>query len=431
MKDNGKQFGTLLICIVSLMGGQSCDTEKNVEDPDQHFFVKYYGSDGDQHGVDMQALSDGSFLLLGNYSSSNFDTDVYLLRVSADGEVMWEKRFMPGNSNAKDLEPTADGNFVVLSDYQANLDDSTELKLLKISPEGTPLDSVIFGTPANDYGRSVTLLDDGGFIVTGTTEFTATYTLANSPDPDLGDIFNYRFDQNLNVDPQWGPVYHGFGSHLDVAVKTIERPGGFYVFGFTNSVITGDLNPNERKGLFYFERQSSGTTGDVFYPGNVVNVNDTEIQYVEEVPPALGTGFLIIGTSQNNVGISEIFLARLRSSLTFKNLQNDATLYNTVSLQRNIRGVAAASSVVGETGYLVLGNEIRGSNFSNIWISKIDQGGGVRWSSTFGSEAQNDTGAAVVQLPDGKIVILGTMELADNQSKMALIKLNAQGQLLK
>jgi hypothetical protein len=110
---------------------------------------------------------------------------------------------------------------------------------------------------------------------------------------------------------------------------------------------------------------------------------------------------------------------------------NDATLYNTISLGRNIRGVSAASSVVGTAGFLILGNEIRSTKAYNIWLSKIAQSGSLLWSSTFGSETGIDTGAAVRELSDGKIVIVGTVKLTDNQSKMALFKVNATGQLLK
>ncbi len=439
MRKNAKRCRFLLLSFMGL-AIFSCDTEKNVEHPDLNYFVKYYGGDGNQSGVDMALLNDGSFLLLGNYSETSSESEIYLMRVNAEGGVIWEKRLgretLDNVVKAKDLEPTSDGNFVILSDFQKFFGDSTDIKLLKVSPDGVRLDSTrAFGTPANDFGRSVTLLNDGGFIVSGTTEFTSTFLLVNNPDPDLGDIFNYRFDQNLDADPVWKPINVGFGAHLDVAVKTVQVADTlFYVFGYTNSVITGGLNPNERLGLFYFERNASGTFDSPFYPGNVVNVNDTEIKYVQPVAPALGTGFVVLGTSQNSIGVSEIFLAKMRSSLTFQGpLANDATLYTTIPLGRNLRAVSVAGSVTSPLGYLVLGDEIRStlSSKSNIWLTKIDQSAGVLWSATFGSEAEDDTGAAVMELPDGKIIILGTMGLADNQSKMALIKVNPNGQLLK
>lgn len=432
-----------LLCLAVCMGMAGCDTASNVEDPDLDYFIKYYGGGGNQYGVDMVALQDGSFVLLGDYAESAFNRDIYLVRVNAEGDVIWESRIGDAADiddlwKSKDIEPTLDGNFIILSDQTKNSSDLvrafSDIKLIKVSPEGTVLDSVSFRTPANDIGKSVTVLPDGGFIVSGFTEYTATFNLTNETDPDLGDIVNFRVDQNLDplTTNQWSPTAHGYGSNLDVAVKAVEATSGYYVFGYTNSTLAGDLNPNQRLGLFYFQRNALGSLGNVWYPGNIINVNDTEINTVEPVDDTMGGGYLIIGTSINNLGISEIFVARMRSSLRFANpLSGDATFYNTIPLGRNIRGVSAATSMFGERGFLLLGNEVRSTTALNFWLTKIDQSGQVLWSTTFGSEAEDDMAAAVTELPDGKVVILGTMGLADNQFKMALIKLNRNGQLLK
>ena len=66
----------LFLSVGLLTGILSCDTASSVEDPDLTYFVKYYGGDGNQKGVYMLALNDGSFLLLGNYSEGAFDTDI-------------------------------------------------------------------------------------------------------------------------------------------------------------------------------------------------------------------------------------------------------------------------------------------------------------------------------------------------------------------
>ena len=115
-------------------------------------------------------------------------------------------------------------------------------------------------------------------------------------------------------------------------------------------------------------------------------------------PIELGGGYLVIGTSTDALGVSEIFVARMRPTLTFSSQENDAPLYRTLSYGRNIRGVSAAPSLTGEFGYLIIGNEVR-STGTNIWLSKINQNGNVLWSTTLGSEAENDYGAAVAQLP--------------------------------
>ncbi len=421
-----------------LMTCQGCDTASSVEDPDIQYFIKYYGGDGNQSGVDMLALDDGTFLLLGNYEETAY-TDIYLVRVDDKGDVLWERRIRGEEGttiwDAKDLDRSDDGNFVLLADFRSGPDAQSDIKLFKISPEGTPIDSVQFGTVANDFAKTVTPLADGGFLVSGTTEFTTTFNLVNDPDPDLGDSYNVRLNGDFELLPSndWGPVINGFGSNFDASVRAFQLPGldQFYVFGYTNSAFTGQ-NPNERLGLLYFEREGSGSVGRVHYPGNVLNVNDTEINFVDTAPAEMGGGYVIVGTSKNNVGLSNVFFARLRPSLTFsQGWQNDATYYNLLPFQRNIRGVAAATSVYGPFGYLILGNEVRSTGATNIWLSRIDQNANIKWSTTLGSETKDDFGAAVTQLPDGRIFVLGTMGLADNQQKMALIKINSEGQFLK
>lgn len=416
----------------------ACDTASNTENPDLYYFVRYYGENGNQYGADMLAMNDGSFILLGTDAEDPFDTDVYLLRVDALGEVIWEIRHggLGEIWTAKDVELAADGNLVVLSDYKRDVTSDVDIRLLKFSPEGTLIATGAYRTEStgNELSRTVTPLSDGGFIISGMTDSTSTIFLTGETDPDLGDAYDIRVDQNLVRFSRnaWDP-YNGFGSNIDVAVKAFERPGDtFYVFGQSDSQLAGDLNMDERLGLLYFSRDSRYTVEKVWYPGNVVSANNTEINHVRELPSALGGGFLVVGTSQTNTGLSAIFMGRMRPTLTFKNpLQGEASFYNTISLGRNIRGAAGAPSVSGELGFLILGNEVRTTGFTNFWLSKVDQTGQPLWSTTFGSEDKDDRGAAVMELPDGKIVILATMGLADNQSKMAFVKVNRDGKLLK
>ena len=435
---NGDRIWIFCVCMLAIVVG--CDTERNVEDPDLHFFVKYYGRDGNQEGVDMLALNDGSLLLLGNSSAG--DNIVYVVRVDAEGEVIWESTFNEGSiSHARDIEPTNDGNFVILCDIQDD-DSLSQVMLLKIAPDGTVMNSVVAGTKLNDFGTTVTPLDNGHFIVSGTTELTDA-PIISSPDPDFGDFINYRFDENLNeiTDPSvWSPVVVGFGGKLDVAVKVLQVPEEirlndttkrnqhYYVFGYSNTNINNN-NTNNKLGLLYCSRDATGTEANGYFAGNNLTV-DRQIHFVHQVGPELGGGYLVVGSSQDNSNNSEIYVAKLRNELFF-DIGEDEIWSKAIQLNRRITGVSASTSVTGAFGYLIVGNEVRGTGARNIWLSKMDQSAAVLWSSTFGSEAGDDYAAAVKELPDGKIVVLGTMGLADTQSKMALIKVNPTGKLLK
>ena len=74
-----------------------------------------------------------------------------------------------------------------------------------------------------------------------------------------------------------------------------------------------------------------------------------------------------------------------------------------------------------------------------MWLSNVSidynfsnrkKFGKVNWSASFGSVTKEDFAGTVRELKDGKIVILGTIELESQNSKMALIKLNSSGEFL-
>lgn len=412
---------------VVMVAWVSCDTPDTIKPPDDHYFIKYYGSDGNQKAVDLQVLDDNSFLILGN-STFTLSTEVVLLRVDAAGVLMWQKTLAEGN--AVDLEPLSGGDFIVL------VNRSSGFQLLRVSAEGEVLQA---SAEITDGGKvvahSVTPLADGGFMVSGQSDLTG------NPNVDFGNLVNFKLSAGFSVQVNWGPVNHGFGeggqavSRLDVAIKTFQRLVSkdgevgmdtlYYVFGHSNTNIGN--NPGALMNLLYFERDYLGGTGTVRYAANL-DATDTKIAHVLEVPEEMGSGFLAVGTAER-LQNSYLFVARLRNPLRFN--ETDATLYTNLPLGRPITAVSAVPSLVGARGFLLLGNETRATNAKNIWLTKIDQSGAVQWSATYGSENEEDTAAAVVELPDGRIVILGTVGLADNQTKIALIKTNADGQFLR
>jgi hypothetical protein len=409
----------------------SCDTSKNIDPPYVNYFVKYYGGSGSQRGVDFVTLDNGDLILLGTTENKKN----YIVRTDSEGNILWEKYFGIEDIG-KDLEITADGNYVVLSDNFSVATDDSNIKLTKISPaDGSVIDSITYLHPANDFGKSITLLKDGGFIVTGTTENTSTFGADPlNTDLDLGDFFSFKFDSQLDSIKvkDWKPIYR-FGNKQDVAIKTFQKNNYFYVIGYSNTNLS-NTNPDKKLGLIYFQLDGTGSEGLNYSPGALAE--DVSIASVIETPQELGEGYFAIGTSVNSIGDSRFFVSKLRPSLTFTSRTNDVTLYQSFSVKDadRIVAVSAAASLASPSGFLLLANELDPQlGTSDIWLTKIDQSGLEKWSIRLGSEQESDFAAAVKELPDGKILVLGTMGIgnSNNSTKMALIKLNSQGQLLK
>jgi hypothetical protein len=411
--------------IILTFGVVSCDNPNSLEPPFKNYFVKYYGGDGDQTGVDLTVNTDGSVILLGNWQSDpTSDSRIYLVKTDAAGNVLWEKKLGQPKDLAIDIEPTNDGNYIILANHEtasANID----VKLIKISAEGSRLDSVVYGSTKNDLSKSLTSLLDGGFIVTGSTANTIV-----SPDPakpeDQSDIFHYRCNSDLVFDSFFWDEQFGPGT-MDEGAKVIQHaPGLFYVFGSTNLVHQG--NPTGNKNLIYYSLDAGGSNGTPNFLGDFDN--NTNASYIMQVPPELGGGYFVVGTETTSSGTISLHVAKLRSPLLF-NTVNDEQFDREISVDaRTLTSVSATPAVVGGQGYILLANEARETG-SNIWLTKIDQNGNQLWSASYGSEEEDDLAAAVLELSNGKILVAGSIRLINNQYKMVLMKLNSSGQLME
>lgn len=416
------RYLTLVICTALAIVCISCDTDKNIESPDKSFFLKMYGEDGDQSGVDMVVLDDGNFLLLGNTRNQN-SSRIWLLKVDSEGRIIWERKYgVVGEVTvAKDIEK-ANGGFAILSTVNTP-SRGTDAKLLIVSQEGVLMDSVVYGYDQNDDAVSVTPLLDGGFIITGST--TRDTTKQDPPvfDPEAySNIFHYRFASNLSLVDDWYELY-GALPESDYGTKVIQyTDNSFYAFGYS------DLSNNQRRlDLLYYSLSANGISqsGAVSLGGSV---NDIRSSFVCQLPPEMQGGILIVSTVIRSATDFTLHLSTLRTPLQFA--KDDPSINRDIDIGTvKLQAVSAAPSLHGGYGYLILANEERTFG-TNIWLTKIDHlSARVLWSVSLGSERENDRAAAVAELPDGKIVVLGTVGIADNQSKMALFKLNSSGKL--
>jgi hypothetical protein len=412
----------------------ACDTGSDFDTPDADYFIKYYGGSGNQFGVDMVVEPDGTVVAVGR-SELNASRRAYFLRVDPVGQVLTERTFGSHDEEVKDIEPSGDGNYIVLSLYMHNTGgENLDVKLTKISPAGVLLDSGTYGIvyPYNDYATSVTPLAGGGYVVAGRAENLTEKANPSSTNPDLGDFFLFKFGSDL--EPITGSnvwISRAGSGFTDGAVKYFETGNGLGVcFGY--SKMTGAANPRENQLLAYTETDELGLGGafQVFNPSGVVNNSNTTVLSVTKTA-SFNPGYFITGVSINSLGLSQMFICKLKGTLTYSD--NDVELYNTISPvgAGQLTGISATTSATAPQGFLIAGNDLQQLGTENIWLTKIDFSGKELWSVSFGSDQGEDEVGAVAELPDGKILILGTIELGDNKRKLTLIKLNSKGQLRK
>lgn len=397
----------------------ACDTSRNVEPRFQNYFVKYFGDEGDQSAADLIVNSDGSMVLLGNSVLPAGNKTPFLVHLNPVGDIVWELTFGE-NETAVDIEAihrgAHQGGFVIVS----NLGDieHSRIRIWRISPGGSVIDSVTITDQNPDavtqIARSITSLTGrDGFVVTGSAD--AAFTVETSPEiiaPSDSDILALYIDDTFSVVEN---IVSKGGEMNGSGVRVFEMPDSpdnqFVLFSYTDR----PFRTNAFGYNFSYDIISSGVP-----IGQLIgSEEDREVlATVIKTPLILGEGFLMVGTSlSGSSSQGDIYLVKFNSSFEYKSFDKK------VELGINIECVSAA---VAPSGYYVLSNEIVDASVKNILLTKMTSDGNVEWVRSFGAQDSEDTASAIHTLPDGRIAIVGTMQLKTRR-KMALIVVNSNG----
>lgn len=363
---------------------------------------------------------------------------IYVVKVDLLGNVIWENMIglADKNNTVKDIELHPDGRLIIAGETEMAVG-NRDVFVKILDGNGGELDSTRYSFSPNNRDEvvnSITIVNastkhPAGFIVSGYTN-DVPGNLAN----DLDGI-HIRFKNDLEIpDSSWNQKTGPAGSR-DVLVKTIQiRNDFFYCFGYTNTNRSG----NRDFKYWVFELDEGGKAGnnDAVLLDALGSTNEDEfLKSVSDVDitDPFYKGFLLQGVAVDASGNAKSYTVKLKRNLGF--IANDIYGETDFPLGSNLtdRGMASFYNPFNND-YLVLATRNLGSDLAEgIAIYKLDRENQLEWGpEVFGGESFDEAGA-VLQLPDGKIMVLGTMTVGglNGQKKMALLKLNDKGKLLR
>ncbi|RAV97988.1 hypothetical protein [Pseudochryseolinea flava] len=406
------------ILLISLLAFLSCDTKNDFEGDYRNYFVKYYGEDGNQEAADL-LLTDDGVLMLGTTRMAN-QSRIVLIKVNYDGDEIWRRTLGAYSENAKDIEPTTDGqSYLILSNVLTgkNLvtnEDLYDAKVIKVNRDGIKEDSAVYSEHVTQFMNSVTPLSDGGFFLAGNsadeTIFNETLT---TPPPDQEDIIYVQFT------PAFDPLTSNESTaaeHYGAAVKMFETSSGIRIFVYSDNEFGLPIAANANHAVY--ETYFSGGSWSTGYPYSGTNDRDEILKHVIKDP--FTNGYFELGTSCDMpTPYGNLYFARRTGGFA---IINQGVVNGLVG---NYTAAGVAPCLHTDDGYLVVANQIQLAG-TNIKLVKLDQNCTYQWDVSFGSASKQNVGVGVAELPDGRIVVLGTIEL-ETQKKIALMKINPQG----
>jgi hypothetical protein len=234
MKSGKKTYGiqyVILLIMIIFMGG--CDTENNLDPEYEDHFVRFFGDQGNQEGVDLIVNeSEKTVVLLGTTTEPGTSIKrIFLVKSDWEGNLIWKKKLGGPYDAAKDIELNNDGGFVILSVSSKDTQQSSGhgMKVLKVTAEGEKTDSIFHQfeesaiNPINDFPITITPYSTG-YIVTGSTEYETDK--ANGGASDVSDVMRIFLTEDLMVNEDYTPTYSQSGN--DYGIKTVLISQNFY-----------------------------------------------------------------------------------------------------------------------------------------------------------------------------------------------------------
>jgi len=335
-----------------------------------------FGGNVYDEGYSVRQTADGRYIVAGcteSYGAGR--ADVWLIKVNAAGDNIWDKTFGGADDDAAySVQETVDGGYIIAGYTGSYGAGEADAWLIKVNAFGDKEWDKTFGGAYDDYAVSVQQLSHG-YIVAGSTNSYG----AGGPDVWLIKV-------NASGDTVWTRTFGGARNDRANSVQQ-TADGGYIIAGYTDSYGAGSSDCWLIKANGSGDKEWTKTFGG----------SDVDAAY--SVQETVDGGYIIAGyTNSYGAGSGDCWLIRVNASgdkewaKTFGGPNNDAAN----SVQQTADG-----------GYIIAGyTGSYGAGSLDYWLIKVNASGDKEWDRTFGG-ADYDAARSVQQTADGGYIIAG------------------------
>ena len=230
---------------------------------------KIYGGFQNDYPGDIQITDDGGFIVVGTAYGPDRNYDMWVLKLTHDGEIEWQKLF--GDSNWQEgnsIQQTSDGGFIVSGVSSGSGYDSWILKL--DSTGDIQWQKYLSGDGRIAYLTHFCRIfptNDGGYILVESTDIFG-----------VGEHDIWLLKLNASGDIQWQKTYGGSETEAPGYVNSAQQTndGGYILTGLTYSFGTENFScwllKLDNQGVIEWQKIYKGTPGENKQPFAIYQV---------------------------------------------------------------------------------------------------------------------------------------------------------------
>ena len=327
---------------------------------------KAYGGSSTDEAKSIQQTIDGGYIVAGsttsndgNVTNNNGYTDAWILKLSTNGDIEWQKTYGGSAGDAlTNIKQTTDNGYIVVGYTGSDDGDIPNNKgyfdawIIKITANGNLEWTKTFGGTNGDWINNTQQTTDGEYLIAGQTQSNNGDITNNHGNADLW-VIKLQANGNLS----WQKTYGG--SSNDYANCIQKTNDGHYIIAGGTDSNNGDV--------IITHGSSDAWVVKIDDLGNILQQTTVGTNGSESANSILQThdnNFLIAGHSQNaNSDIKNIFVAALNTNCTL--------LWQRQIPQENSDTFAKYILETPDCGYLVFGNQFFDSFLSTPVIIKL------------------------------------------------------------
>lgn len=418
--------------IILLMVGlfiESCSKENTAAPiPENKAIIETLGGSLNESAQSITPTLDNGYAVLGFAQSNDGDVigksdtsfDYWLLKYDASNQLQWQKTYGGSlDDRGQSIIQTNDGGFALMG-YSKSADSDVSINngyddfwLVKTNASGTITWEKSFGYSGSDTGYSVIQTSDGGFLLIGVLDVSASGGKGNSKMATAknhagGDYWLIKL--NASGEIQWSHYYGG--TFTDTPYGATETTDGdFIVVGSSDS---DDVDITNNKGAYDFWVIKVSATGSLIWEKNFGGSNTDEARAI--IPSEVGN-FIIVGDTRsndidvsNNHGAADVWAIKIDSSgdliwqRTFGGSSFDAA--------RSIRKTPDNNFIIAGNSRSADGDLSMNFGQNDVWILKIDTNGNLLSQNTWGG-SEIDLAFDAIQLNNNKVITVGESSSSD------------------